>query len=83
MPRPKNQGVFIAEAGDVSDLTIQPGGIQVIPDQHLDLLKFVSRTIRTINVNGKPMTGKCRLCAQARINREPCRHEEIWRLAGQ
>jgi hypothetical protein len=60
----------------------KPGSLIAIPDQHLDLLKFVARTIRTINVNGRAMTTKCRLCPQAHILKEPCRHDEIFKLAG-
>ena len=52
-------------------------------DDRLDLLKWVARSITTINMAGKKMTNKCSLCAVSRLHREPCRHDEVWRLAGQ
>ena len=53
-----------------------PEGVDVI-----DLLRFVARSIVTINANGRKMDKKCLLCAQARLHKEKCRHDEIWALS--
>lgn len=85
MPRPKQMNTVPNPLQGESDLSFeheegisQGRGI----DEMVAVIKFVARTIRTINVNGKSMTGKCRLCSQARILREPCQHDRIWKLAG-
>ena len=46
----------------------------------IDLLRWVARSIRTINALGKKMDKKCLLCAPSRLHKEPCRHAEIWKL---
>jgi hypothetical protein len=49
-------------------------------DELLALLKRVGVIIRTINMSGKKMENKCRLCPQARLLKVPCPHEQIWEL---
>ena len=45
-----------------------------------DLLRWVARSITVVNTLGKKMTTRCALCSVSRLHREPCRHEEIWKL---
>lgn len=83
----KQMTQFVAEPGAIPEEMIaslgKPGKIIAVPNDHLDLLKWVARSIAVKNTYGKKMDTKCLLCPISRLHREPCRHGDIWRLAGQ
>lgn len=77
MPRPKMQP---AEPTQLSGESAMFEEAEQTGDDLLALLKRVGVIIRTINMAGKKMENKCRLCPQARLLKIPCPHTQIWNL---
>jgi hypothetical protein len=77
-PKPLSAETLLSEFNHQAD---KAGLTPVIEaDQLFDLLHFVARAIKVRNANGKWMTTKCLLCAPSRLNKESCRHEQLFKL---
>jgi hypothetical protein len=78
MPLKKRADLELPSIGEA--LGMDPTGDDEKIERLESLLRRVGVIIRTINMSGKKMDNRCRLCPQARLLKVPCPHEEIWSL---
>ena len=92
MPRHKTEPLYESQELEVHETKVasQSSELSMLlaeNNQLRDLLIWISDHIHVRNANGQRTKAKCALCpftyrkdSRGRSIKEPCRHDEIWRL---